>query len=156
MSAALRDDQVMRYARHVLLPDVGGRGQARLLAAAVAVELGGAAECAALAYLAAAGVGRLFLTGDTERALDQREIARGILYGAGDRGRPRGPAALERLRALNPDVEVIAGDAPDALRLADELEPGESLADDGAALADALARGGAAASRILVRIARTT
>lgn len=156
MSAALREDQVMRYARHVLLPDVGGRGQARLLAAAVVVELAGAAECAALAYLAAAGVGRLFLTGDTERALGEREIARGILYGAGDRGRPRGQAVIERLRALNPDVEVIAGEAPpDALRLAGELEAGSDVADDGAALADALARGGAAASRLLVRIART-
>jgi hypothetical protein len=50
---------------------------------------------------------------------------------------------------------VILGEAaPEALRLSDELEPGEPHIDDGAALADALVRGGAAASRLLVRIAR--
>jgi molybdopterin/thiamine biosynthesis adenylyltransferase len=157
MRAALREDQVMRYARHVLLPDVGGRGQARLLEATVVVELRstGAAEIAALAYLAAGGVGRLCLGGDAGGALDRAEIARGILYGVDDVGRPRGQAARDRLRALNPDVEVILGEAaPEALRLSDELEPGEPHIDDGAALADALVRGGAAASRLLVRIAR--
>ena len=173
---ALREDQIRRYARHVLLPDVGGRGQERLLAAAVAVELGAgrAAEVAALAYLAAAGVGRLVLVGDAGGALGEDEIASGILYGAADRGRPRGEAAAERIAALNPDVQVIAAGpagggaaaVTDALRLADELEPvrpasergeppGEPAIDGpGAEVADALARGGAAASRLLVRIAR--
>jgi molybdopterin-synthase adenylyltransferase len=156
---ALREDQIRRYARHVLLPDVGGRGQERLLAAAVAVELrqDGAAEVAALAYLAAAGVGRLVLTGDVSGPLGEGEIAAGILYAAADRGRPRGRAAAERIAALNPDVTVIAaGTAPppaDAVRLADDLEPAPADAGE-AALADALARGGAAASRLLARIAR--
>ena len=166
---ALRDDQIRRYARHVLLPDVGGRGQERLLAAAVVVELGAerAAEVAALAYLAAAGVGRLILAGDPGGALGEAEIARGILYGAADRGRSRGQAARARIAAINPDVEVVEGaGAPpaEALRLADELEPPETTIDTttdtttdggaGLAVADALARGGAAACRVLVRIAR--
>ncbi|HKE20357.1 MAG TPA: hypothetical protein VKB80_36030 [Kofleriaceae bacterium] len=166
----LRDDQVRRYARHVLLPDVGGRGQARLLAAAVAVELGPgrAAEVTALAYLAAAGVGRIVLGGDLAGPIGDDEIATGVLYGAADRGRPRGQAARERIAALNPDVAVgEAGDAPDeaagALRLADELAPADPAAPVdpaslvlglGGAVADALVRGGQAAAALLLRIAR--
>ena len=150
--SALREDQIQRYARHILLPDVGGRGQERLLAAAVEVELGAgrAAEATALAYLAAAGVGRVFLTGDVDGAPGDDEIAGGILYGAGDRERPRGVAARERIAALNPDVSVIIeGAAPaDALRLADQLEPGDQD------LAGILARAGAAAARVLLAIAR--
>jgi len=155
----LREDQIQRYARHVLLPDVGGRGQQRLLAAAVAVELGAgrAAEVTALAYLAAAGVGRLVLTGDVDGATGDDEIAGGVLFGAADRGRPRGEAARARIGALNPDVVVSAGDGAGALRLADELEPPDPSALDlgpGGASADALARAGAAAARVLLRIAR--
>jgi hypothetical protein len=176
-AVALREDQIRRYARHVLLPDVGGRGQERLLGARVCVELGPgrAAETAALAYLAAAGVGTLVLAGDVGGAVGDDEAARGILYGAADRGRPRGEAARARIAALNPDVAVeIGGGAPGgALRLSEELEadpggpaptaseadpggpaPTASQADHGLAVADALARGGGAACRLLVRIAR--
>jgi molybdopterin/thiamine biosynthesis adenylyltransferase len=154
----LREDQIQRYARHVLLPDVGGRGQQRLLAAAVAVELGPgrAAEITALAYLAAAGVGRLVLIGDVGGPVGDEEIAGGVLLGVADRGRPRGQAVRERIAALNPDVAVSeSGD--DGLRLADELAPADPSAlalGPGGAAADALARAGAAAARLLLRIAR--
>jgi molybdopterin-synthase adenylyltransferase len=161
----LREDQILRYARHVLLPDVGGRGQARLLAAAVAVELGPgrAAEATALAYLAAAGVGRLILGGDLAGPVGDDEIAGGVLYGAADRGSPRGQAARERIAALNPDVDVVAAvDAAlplpgAALRLADALAPADPAAlalGPGGVLADALVRGGQAAASLLLRIAR--
>jgi molybdopterin/thiamine biosynthesis adenylyltransferase len=155
----LREDQIQRYARHVLLPDVGGRGQKRLLAAAVAVELGPgrAAEITALAYLAAAGVGRLVLVGDVGGPVGDDEIAGGVLLGAADRGRPRGQAVRERIAALNPDVAVSESDEADGLRLADELMPADPSAlalGPGGAAADALARAGAAAARLLVRIAR--
>jgi molybdopterin/thiamine biosynthesis adenylyltransferase len=154
----LREDQIQRYARHVLLPDVGGRGQQRLLAATVAVELGPgrAAEITALAYLAAAGVGRLVLIGDVGGPVGDEEIAGGVLLGVADRGRPRGQAVRERIAALNPDVAVSeSGD--DGLRLADELAPADPSAlalGPGGAAADALARAGAAAARLLLRIAR--
>ena len=166
-AVALRDDQIRRYARHVLLPDVGGRGQERLLAARVVVELGPdrAAEVAALAYLAAAGVGTLVLAGDVDGLLGAEEVARGILFGAADQGRPRGQAARARVAALNPDVSIEAlgeraGDPGGALHLAQQLDadPGgqgeDGEAGAGLAVADALARGGAAACRLLVRIAR--
>ena len=156
----LREDQIQRYARHVLLPDVGGRGQERLLAAAVAVELGPgrAAEITALAYLAAAGVGRLVLVGDVGGPVGADEIAGGVLLGVADRGRPRGQAVRERIAALNPDVAVSeSGDEADGLRLADELPPADPSAlalGPGGAAADALTRAGAAAARLLLRIAR--
>lgn len=150
----LREDQIRRYARHVLLPDLGGRGQERLLAAGVAVELGPgrSAEVAALAYLAAAGVGRLILVGDVAGPLGDDDVAGGILYGVGDRGRPAGIAARDRIAALNPDVDVEIGSGeapPDTLRLADELAPAP-----GEALAEALARAGAAVARVVAGIAR--
>jgi molybdopterin/thiamine biosynthesis adenylyltransferase len=155
----LREDQIQRYARHVLLPDVGGRGQKRLLAAAVAVELGPGrgAEITALAYLAAAGVGRLVLTGDVRGPVGDDEIAGGVLLGVADRGRPRGLAVRERIAALNPDVVVSESDEDEGLRLADELAPADPSAlalGPGGASADGLARAGAAAARLLLRIAR--
>lgn len=164
-AVALREDQIRRYARHVLLPDVGGRGQERLLAARVVVALGPgrAAEAAALAYLAAAGVGTLVLVGDLDGPLGADEVAGGILFGAADQGRPRGQAARARIAALNPDVSIDEGGASSgALSLMEELEADavrgpdatESETEPGLAVADALARGGAAACRLLVRIAR--
>lgn len=65
----MRDEQVHRYSRHILLPDVGGLGQTALLVAAARVELREsepAAELVAAAYLAAGGVGTLLLKGATE------------------------------------------------------------------------------------------
>ena len=160
----LTGEQVRRYARHVLLPDVGGVGQARLFAAEVVVDLGAAggdrqsgARAAALAYLAAAGVGRLVLGGAAGAApLGHHEVASGILFGTGDLGRARDQAVADRIVALNPDVTVVRGGgaAATALRLEDELEPVPDDLDPALAVADALARGGAAAARLLVRIAR--
>jgi molybdopterin/thiamine biosynthesis adenylyltransferase len=150
---ALREDQIRRYARHVLLPDVGGVGQERLLAAAVRVEIGPAAgaEIAALVYLAAAGVGTLILGGDADGAVTAAEIATGIAYGTDDVGRPRREALTRRLTALNPDVRIAGTDAPVrgpviALALDAPLPPVHPVAD-------ALVRGGAAASTLLHRLA---
>jgi hypothetical protein len=174
----LREDQIERYARHILLPDVGGVGQKRLLAAAVVVELGPdpAAESAALAYLAAAGVGRLVLAGDVAAAITDAEARAGILLGAGDVGRPRIEAITERIAALNPDVRVerapAAGVADrNAVPLAPALPapgpgtPGTPGTGGGpvappamagpTAVADALVRGGARAVRTLSQLVET-
>lgn len=108
----LRADQVRRYARHILLPDVGGRGQERLLAASAVVEPAVGAGEMALLYLAACGLGTLIVP-------DRRPVDRpGLLYETSDLGRSRSDAARDRLRALNPDVEVTAAsDRPDPWRL---------------------------------------
>ena len=143
---ALTEDQVRRYARHILLPDVGGRGQERLLAACVAVDVGPGhgAEVAALAYLAAAGVGRLRLLGDTEGPVTRDDVAGGILFGAGDVGRPRSRALRDRLAGINPDVDVTAAADP----------AGHVLVVDGGtgACADALIAGCGAATRMLATL----
>lgn len=152
-------ERIRRYARHILLPDVGGVGQKRLFAAVVAVETGPerADEVAALAYLAAAGVGRLVLVGDARGAVTEREAARGILYGMDDVGRPRVDALAGRIAELNDDVTVVAGSAGHAVPLA-ELDDGHVLAawlgcdhpdEDVAAT---LVRGGLRAVQTLTRL----
>ncbi len=136
--------QVRRYARHVLLPDVGGTGQARLLAACVAVDLGGAAARVAATYLVAAGVGRVWLTGDDARAV---ALARFPLVPA-DLGQPIGAAMRTALAGRNPDVTVGLGPPPAGtvpLVIPDDT--------DDLPLAEAFARGGAAAALMVHRLA---
>ncbi len=145
----LRDDQVRRYSRHILLPDVGGVGQQRLLSATVSVDItppAGAAS-AALAYLAAAGIGAIRLRGDATATVDERDVRSGIVYGAADVGRPRAEAITERLRALNPDVEVGIGDEGIPLELP---RAGDAEHD----VCTALITGGAAAGTLIAAIAR--
>jgi adenylyltransferase/sulfurtransferase len=149
-SPVLTDEQVRRYARHILLPDVGGTGQLRLLAATVAVDVreGAHAEVAALAYLAAAGIGRLELTGDAGGAVTRNDVAGGILYADSDVGRPRVDALRERVAAINPDVHVVAADAG---RTGLDLT-GPLFEDGPAGVADAIIAGGAAAVRLLEQL----
>jgi molybdopterin/thiamine biosynthesis adenylyltransferase len=161
----LREDQARRYARHILLPDFGGVGQKRLLAAAVLVEIGldPAAESVALAYLAAAGVGRLVLAGDVDAAVTGAEARVSILLGANDIGRPRIDAMTERIAALNPDVRVErASTRPAGPSAPTPLAPATPAmtalpalpTSPGSAVADALVRGGARAVCTLSQLAK--
>lgn len=102
----LTEPQIRRYARHVLLPDVGGTGQARLLAATVALDLDAdpAAAIVEATYLAAAGVGRLELSGS--RTVTAADVRAGIALAASDVGRPLPDAVAARLRELNPDCTL--------------------------------------------------
>jgi adenylyltransferase/sulfurtransferase len=98
--------QVERYKRHLLLDGVGADGQAKLLASRVLlIGAGGLGSPAAL-YLAAAGVGTLGLV-DFD-VVDASNLQRQVLYRTEDVGRPKLEVASERLRALNPDVQVVA------------------------------------------------
>ncbi|GAK32204.1 adenylyltransferase and sulfurtransferase MOCS3 [alpha proteobacterium Q-1] len=100
----LSDQQLERYARHIILHDVGGSGQRCLLASRVLlIGAGGIGSPAAL-YLAAAGVGHLGILDDDRVSLSN--LQRQILYGTSDIGRSKGQAAAERLGAINPDVAV--------------------------------------------------
>jgi adenylyltransferase/sulfurtransferase len=96
----VRDDQIRRYARHVLLPDVGGKGQEKILRATVRVEQASGAGEGAILYLAAAGVGTIVI--EDRRAVDRA----GLLYEAEDLGKSRLEAARARVSAMNPDVRV--------------------------------------------------
>jgi adenylyltransferase/sulfurtransferase len=94
-----------RYARQIALADVGAEGQARLGRARVLVVGLGGLGCPAALYLATSGIGRLVLN-DFDR-VDETNLPRQILYGPEDVGALKVEAAKKRLRALNPEVEVV-------------------------------------------------
>jgi len=99
------EQQIERYSRHIILPQVGGKGQQRLLASKVLlVGTGGLGSPAGL-YLAAAGVGTLGLV-DFD-VVDLSNLNRQIMHHTADVGRPKTESAAETIRALNPDVHVI-------------------------------------------------
>ncbi len=100
------DDAAQRYSRHLLLPEVGPAGQARLKAAhVVLVGAGGLGSPVAL-YLAAAGVGTLTLIDDDHVELSN--LQRQVLHGQADIGRLKVASARDRLLALNPGIKVHA------------------------------------------------
>lgn len=99
-------EELLRYHRQMILPQVGPEGQARLRGASVVVVGAGGLGVPVLLYLAAAGVGRLGVV-----EMDQVELSnlhRQVLYTTMDVGRPKAEVAAERLKALNPHVEVEA------------------------------------------------
>ena len=107
----LSNQEILRYSRHLIMPEVTLEGQRKLKAARVlCVGAGGLGSPLAL-YLAAAGVGILGVVEfDT---VDLTNLQRQVIYATGDVGRPKLDAAVERLRALNPEIEVV----PHNLRL---------------------------------------
>ncbi|MBI4537282.1 MAG: molybdopterin-synthase adenylyltransferase MoeB [candidate division NC10 bacterium] len=99
------EEQIRRYSRHILLPEVGGRGQRKLLNSRVLlIGAGGLGSPAAL-YLAAAGVGTLGVV-DFD-AVDLSNLQRQILHHVRDVGRPKVESAVDTIREINPDVKVI-------------------------------------------------
>lgn len=102
---ALSHDEIRRYSRHLIMPEVGLEGQKKLKAARVlAIGTGGLGSPLAL-YLAAAGIGTLGLV-DFD-VVDDSNLQRQVLFGTGDVGRPKLAAAAERLKDLNPNVDVV-------------------------------------------------
>jgi adenylyltransferase/sulfurtransferase len=96
---ALSDDELDRYARHIVLREIGGPGQARLKAARVLVVGAGGLGSPALLYLAAAGVGTLGIVDDDTVSLSN--LQRQVLHATPDVGRPKTDSARERLTAEN-------------------------------------------------------
>ncbi len=100
----LSKEEVMRYSRHLIMPEVGMDGQLKLKQAKVlCIGTGGLGAPLGL-YLAAAGVGRIGLV-DFD-VVDSTNLQRQVLFGTSDVGRPKITAAADRLRNLNPDIQI--------------------------------------------------
>jgi molybdopterin-synthase adenylyltransferase len=102
----LTADEVERYARHIVLREVGGPGQARLKAARVLVVGAGGLGAPVLLYLAAAGVGTLGVVDDDKVALSN--LQRQVIHGTPEIGQPKVASAASAIRKLNPNVNVTA------------------------------------------------
>src|SRR3984893_14031073 len=101
---ALSPEELERYARHIVLREVGGPGQAKLKAAKVLVIGAGGIGSPALLYLAAAGVGRIGVIDDHQVALSN--LQRQGIHGTADVGRAKTASAAEAARRLNPHVQL--------------------------------------------------
>jgi len=104
-AAELSTDEVRRYSRHLIIPDVGMTGQKRLKNAKVLVIGAGGLGSPALLYLAAAGVGTLGIAEFDE--VDESNLQRQIIHGMSDIGRPKAESARESIAEVNPYVEVV-------------------------------------------------
>ena len=106
MDSTLTPEEIRRYSRHLVMPEVGTEGQAKLKASRVLmVGAGGLGSPVAL-YLAAAGVGKLGLVEFDQ--VEESNLQRQVLFGQSDLGRPKIEVALERLREINPLIELVA------------------------------------------------
>ena len=124
----LTNDEVKRYSRHLIMPEVGVEGQRKLKAAKVlCIGAGGLGSPVAL-YLAAAGVGTLGIV-DFD-VVDFSNLHRQILHGTPDVGRPKLESAKDKLHAINPEIEIqtfeTALSSQNALRL---FEPFDIIVD---------------------------
>ncbi len=104
-AAELTVDEVRRYSRHLIIPDVGMTGQKRLKNAKVLVVGAGGLGSPALLYLAAAGVGTLGIV-DFD-VVDESNLQRQIIHGQSDIGRPKAESARDSIREINPYVTVV-------------------------------------------------
>lgn len=99
------EDQIQRYARHIVLPEVGGTGQEKLLNARVLVIGAGGLGAPLLMYLAAAGIGTLGVVDDD--AVDLSNLQRQVIHGTGDIGTAKVESAASSVADINPDISFV-------------------------------------------------
>ncbi|HUQ76910.1 MAG TPA: molybdopterin-synthase adenylyltransferase MoeB [Burkholderiales bacterium] len=102
----MNDQQLLRYSRHILLPEIGVEGQEKLRASSALIIGAGGLGCPASLYLAAAGIGRLTIA-DSDK-VDLTNLQRQILYRTESVGAQKVFAARSALLAVNPEVEIAA------------------------------------------------
>jgi adenylyltransferase/sulfurtransferase len=122
-------DEVRRYSRHLIIPDVGMAGQKRLKNAKVLCVGAGGLGSPALMYLAAAGVGTLGVI-DFD-IVDESNLQRQIIHGQSDIGRPKAESAAASIREINPLVNVIVHNEPLTVDNVMEIFGGYDLIVDG-------------------------
>ncbi len=104
MGFEFTEEQIERYSRHILLPEVGGVGQAKLMNSSAFIVGAGGLGSPALLYLAAAGVGKIGIAdGDV---VDISNLQRQIAHGTSDLGRSKALSAQEAIKEINPECEV--------------------------------------------------
>lgn len=103
--SGLRDDQLERYARHIVLKEIGGAGQLRLLSANVTVVGAGGIGCPVIQYLAAAGVGNIRVIDDDHVSLSN--LQRQVLFGTDDIDALKAETAMHAVARINPDVKLV-------------------------------------------------
>jgi adenylyltransferase/sulfurtransferase len=118
-----------RYAKQIILPEIGPSGQTRLTAGRVLCVGAGGLGCAVLPYLAGAGVGQITII-DNDR-VDKTNLQRQVLFGESSLDRPKAIAAAERLRDLNPDIDIRAIDGRLDLDNVEELLLAHDVIVDG-------------------------
>jgi len=123
------ETQINRYARHILLPEVGGVGQAKLLDSRVLVIGAGGLGSPLILYLAAAGVGTIGIVDDD--TVDLSNLQRQVLHHTQDVGKPKVQSAAEAVQAINPDVKVEAHATRLNVENAAELIAGYDIVADG-------------------------
>jgi adenylyltransferase/sulfurtransferase len=101
----LSPDELARYSRHIMLPEVGSEGQVRLKQGSVLVIGAGGLGSPALLYLAAAGVGRIGIIDDDE--VDLSNLQRQVIHDTDSIGEPKSTSAKTRLEGVNPEVDVV-------------------------------------------------
>ncbi len=102
----LSEQEVLRYARHIVLPQIGGVGQRTLKGASALVVGAGGLGSPAIYYLAAAGIGALHIVDND--VVDRTNLHRQILYRMAELGEPKAQTARRRVEAINPHVSVQA------------------------------------------------
>lgn len=100
----LTEEQIQRYSRHIILKDVGGKGQQKLLDGKVLIIGAGGLGAPIVLYLAAAGVGTIGIA-DAD-VVDITNLQRQVIHFTPDVGKPKVESAAEKMRAINPDVTV--------------------------------------------------
>ncbi len=125
----MTEPQIRRYARHIVLQEIGGTGQARLIATRALVIGAGGLGAPLLQYLAAAGVGTLGVVDDD--TVDLSNLQRQIIHRTGDIGTAKVESARRALNAINPEVNVIAHKERLDAASAERLIAGYDIVADG-------------------------
>ena len=126
---ALASEEIERYARHLVLAEIGGPGQNRLKAARVLVIGAGGLGAPLIQYLAAAGIGTIGIVDDDTVSLSN--LQRQVIHGTPDLGRPKVESAGDAVARLNPHVAVVAHPHRITPENAADLIAGYDLVADG-------------------------